>query len=109
MGSANCSAVSIRPATCFTDAQKRLPDGSQYGRRATLSNSKNCFIGPMMKQMQIFTAHDFRFSGDAAYFKRNWGTTSLAQEWKDMWYACATGQATGQELDTLWCAWILPQ
>lgn len=69
----------------------------------------NHHIGPMLRQMQVFTVHNFKFDGDAAYFKRNWGEKSLAREWNDLWYGCSTGQCQGNELDTLWCAWILPR
>lgn len=69
---------------------------------------KNHHIGPMIGQMKIFHVQDFKFDVGSAYFHRNRGQQSLAREWSDMWHGCATGQCDGNELDTLWCAWIIP-
>ena len=73
------------------------------------SSARNYHIGPMFQQIRIFPGSDFRFNDNSAYFRRNWGQQSLAQEWKDMWYGCSTGQCDGNELDVLWCAWIFPE
>lgn len=62
-------------------------------------------IGPMMQQLGMFHLLDFNFDREAAYFKRQ--SSSLAQEWRDMWHGCATGQCDGNELDILWAPWIM--
>jgi hypothetical protein len=69
---------------------------------------KNHHIRPMIRQLQTFHVAKFLFDSDAAYFQRNKWDNTLAREWEDMWYGCSTGQCDGNELDVLWCAWMMP-
>lgn len=70
---------------------------------------KNHHVGPMLRQLQIFHKVRFSFNEKSKYFQRNKGRDTLAREWNDMWHGCSTGQCDGNELDILWCSWIIPE